>query len=149
MLVCPCDLMSQSLIDRLGSYMIGSTFLKLTYTWDEICPPRRVRTPTQYILSTWKPWKFKHSCWYSKYITIHGWYGMFLLNKKNLWGTWCSRRTSPNPFSARIAHHSEALGILLRILRNESAASTWHFGKKWTTERKWWISHLGFDPRLR
>ena len=28
MLVCPCDLMSQSLIDRLGSYMIGSTFLK-------------------------------------------------------------------------------------------------------------------------
>ena len=32
MLVCPCDLMSQSLIDRLGSYMIGSTFLKLLPT---------------------------------------------------------------------------------------------------------------------
>ena len=32
MIVCPCDLMSQSLIDRLGSYMIGSTFLKLLPT---------------------------------------------------------------------------------------------------------------------
>ena len=32
MLVCPCDLMSQSLIDRLGSYIIGSTFLKLLPT---------------------------------------------------------------------------------------------------------------------
>ena len=32
MLVCPCDLMSQSLIDRLGSYMIGSTFSKLLPT---------------------------------------------------------------------------------------------------------------------
>lgn len=66
--------------------------------------------------------------------------------EENLWGTWCLRRKSPNPFSARIAHHSEALGILREsILRNESAASTWHFGKRWT-ERKWWISHLGFDP---